>query len=168
VVPEAILNRVSKMPFTFSPWSKDLEQECLTKQRANFKNIGWVEAYENIAAANQHHEVMIAFDETGAKVGWTLMCFQSAVVTKSFAFMKLLPAKEKAGLIGGVGVDCSARGKGIGLALLVRAMENMKQRGIEGVFIDWVLIRGFYEKMEFEPIWEYEDYEWVNGLPWTS
>jgi beta-N-acetylhexosaminidase len=144
----------------FSPWSKDLEEECLRKQRANFENIGWVEAYERIAAANQHHEVMVAFDENGTQVGWTLMCSQEAIVTETFAFLNLLPAKEKAGLIGCVGVDKGARGKGVGLALLVRAMENMKERGIEGVFIDWVVIRGFYEKLGFAPIWEYENYEW--------
>lgn len=132
----------------------------MKKQRANFRNIGWVEAYEHLAKANQHHEVMVAFDEDGAQIGWTLMCSQDAAVTKTFAFTNLLPAKEKAGLIGCVGVDESARGKGVGLALLVRAMENMKQRAIEGVFIDWVVIRGFYEKLGFEPIWEYDNYEW--------
>ena len=54
----------------------------------------------------------------------------------------------------------SQRGKGTGLALLVRAMENMRDRGMEGVLIDWVVIRGFYENLGFEPFWEYEGYEW--------
>jgi len=58
-------------------------------------------------------------------------------------------------LIGCVGVDEAARGKGVGLALLVTAMENMRGRGIEGVFIDWVVIRGFYENLGLEVLWEY-------------
>jgi beta-N-acetylhexosaminidase len=44
--------------------------------------------------------------------------------------------------------------------LLVKAMENMRKRGVEGVLIDWVVIRGFYETLGFSPIWEYDTYEW--------
>lgn len=122
---------------------------------------GWIEAYERLAAANQHHEVMVAFDpESNAQVGWTLMCSPSAVVMDDFAFINLLPSGEKTGLIGCVGVDKESRGKGIGLALLVNAIENMKSRGVEGVLVDWVVIRGFYENLGFEVAWEYETFEW--------
>jgi beta-N-acetylhexosaminidase len=43
-----------------------------------------------------------------------------------------MPSKEKTGLIAAIGVDKSAIGKGVGLALMVKAMENMRERGIEG------------------------------------
>lgn len=76
------------------------------------------------------------------------------------AFLPLLPSREKTGVIACVGVDESARGKGVGLALLVKAMKNMKERGVEGVMIDWVVIRGFYETLGFEVIWEYDAYNW--------
>ncbi|KAG4427727.1 hypothetical protein IFR05_016791 [Cadophora sp. M221] len=158
--PSDILARISKLPLKFAPWSPELYDECISKQRANFKNIGWVEAYERLAAANQHHEVMVAFDfETNAQLGWTLMCSPSAVVLDDFAFINLLFSKDKTGLIGCVGVDKAARGKGVGLALLVKAIENMRERGVEGVMIDWVTIRGFYEQLGFEVAWEYETFE---------
>jgi len=48
----------------------------------------------------------------------------------------------------------------LGLTLLVKAMENMRERGVEGVFIDSVVIRGFYERLGFETCWEYEGYVW--------
>ena len=102
---------------------------------------------------------MVAFDpETNAQVGWTLMCSQTAIVSNIYAFLPLLPSKEKTGLIGAVGVDESARGKGVGLALMVKALENMKERGIEGVFIDFVVIQDFYERLGFKTFWEYEEY----------
>lgn len=88
------------------------------------------------------------------------MCQPSSIVGKTFAFLPLLPSKEKTGLIACVGVDSSGRGKGVGLALLVKAMENMRARGLEGVLIDWVVIRGFYETLGFEVFWEYEKYDW--------
>lgn len=104
---------------------------------------------------------MVAFDaETNAQLGWTLMCSPSAVVLDDFAFINLLPSKDNTGLIGCVGVDKAARGKGVGLALLVKAIENMKERDVEGVMIDWVTIRGFYEHLGFEVAWEYETFEW--------
>lgn len=104
---------------------------------------------------------MVAFDpDTNAQIGWTLMCSHSAIISDIFAFLPLMPSKEKTGLIAAVGVDESARGKGVGLALMVKAMENMQERGIEGVFIDSVIIRGFYERLGFETCWEYEGFVW--------
>jgi beta-N-acetylhexosaminidase len=87
------------------------------------------------------------------------MCSTQSIVGRSFAFMPLLPSKDKTGLIACVGVDASMRGKGVGLALLIKAMQTMRARGIEGVLIDWVTIRGFYERLGFEVFWEYEKYD---------
>jgi beta-N-acetylhexosaminidase len=104
---------------------------------------------------------MVAFDpDTNAQIGWTLMCSPTAIVNDIYAFLPLMPSKEKTGLIAAVGVDESVRGKGVGLALMVKAMENMRDRGVEGVCIDSVAIRGFYEKLGFEPFWKYEGYVW--------
>jgi beta-N-acetylhexosaminidase len=38
IAPPAVLERVAKLPLTFSPWSEKLYKECMTKQRANFNN----------------------------------------------------------------------------------------------------------------------------------
>lgn len=111
----------------------------------------------------------MAFDpDTNAQIGWTLMCSYSAIVSDMFAFLPLVPSKERTGLIAAVGVDKSVRGKGVGLALVVKAMENMRERGTEGIFIDSVAIRGFYEKLGFETLWEYEGYLWEEKNQATS
>lgn len=95
----------------------------------------WVEAYETLAAYNQHHEVMVAFDpDTNAQIGWTLMCSHTTIISDIFAFLPLIPSKEKTGLIAAVSVDASARGKGVVSVLLAKAMENMRERGVEGVY----------------------------------
>ena len=99
----------------------------------------------------------MAFDpDTNAQIGWTLMCSPSAHFNNTFAFMPLLPSKDKTGLICAVGVDESMRGKGVGMAMMVKAIESLQQRGAEGIMIDFVLIRDFYERLGFEPFWEYE------------
>jgi len=184
-----------------------------------------------LAASNQYHEVMVAFDaETNDQLGWTLMCGPDAILKDMFAFMpitgdvafaggdekvgglgagggegeEMRKEKRKIGLIAAVGVDKKARGRGVGLAMVVRAMEvslhtisnshfyvgtlmvelgmcwrcesgfhdavayicfgqNLKERGMEGIFIDSVAIRDFYEKLGFEMRWEYESWESVEG-----
>lgn len=91
---------------------------------------------------------MVAFDSEGNQAGWTLMLDQSSLhLQKNWAFPPL--CGPKTGLIGCVGVDKDRRKGGIGLALLCHAIENMKQRGVEGVFVDWVSLEGWYEQLGF-------------------
>ncbi|KAM0563093.1 hypothetical protein ACHAPJ_001940 [Fusarium lateritium] len=158
IAPPEILERVSKTNVKVSPWSPELYEECMTRQRAQFS---WAGIYEALAGRGQHQEVLVAFDpNTNEQIGWTLMCSYSSVASDIFAFLPLLPSGKKTGLIAAVGVDEKARGKGIGLALVVKAMENLRERGMEGILIDAVSIRGFYERLGFETQWEYQGYGW--------
>ncbi|RYC84819.1 hypothetical protein BFJ63_vAg12299 [Fusarium oxysporum f. sp. narcissi] len=154
IAPPEVMERVSKTSIKFTPWSPELYEECMTKQNELFT---WGGIYEALAARGQHHEVMVAIDpNTNKQIGWTLMCSFGSSAGDVFAFLPLLPSGEKTGLIAAVGVDEAARGRGVGLALVVKAMENLKERGMQGILIDAVAIRGFYEKLGFEARWEYE------------
>jgi hypothetical protein len=42
-------------------------------------------------------------------------------------------------------------------------MENMKERGIEGIMVDSTWLRGFYEKLGFKAQWEYERWAWEDA-----
>ena len=101
--------------------------------------------------------------DTNERIVWTLMCSTSAIVSSIFAFLPLVLTGGKTGLIAAVGVDEKARGRGDGLALVVKAVESLRERGVEGVFIDSVTIRGFYEQLGFETYWEYEGYVWKKN-----
>ncbi|KAG8667741.1 hypothetical protein FPOAC1_012579 [Fusarium poae] len=152
IAPPEIMERVSNTKATFTPWSAALYEECMTKQKAQFS---WSGIYEALASRNQHDQVLVAFDpETNEQIGWTLMCSYDSAVGDVFAFLPLLPSGEKTGLIAAVGVDEKVRGKGVGLALVIKAMEMLKERGMEGILIDAVEIQGFYEKIGFETFWE--------------
>ncbi|KAH7372106.1 hypothetical protein BKA64DRAFT_728857 [Cadophora sp. MPI-SDFR-AT-0126] len=179
VVPADVRERVEMIVkekgLRFAPWDESGYDECMEKQSDNFS---WVKAYAVLAASNQYHEVMVAFDaETNEQLGWTLMCGPEVVVKDMFAFMPISgdvafaeqdregegKGERKIGLIAAVGVDEKARGRGVGLAMVVKAMENLKERGVEGIFVDSVTIRDFYEKMGFEMRWEYETWEFVGS-----
>lgn len=95
--------------------------------------------------------VMVAFDAQGNQVGWALMISPSSPFLEwGWAFPPL--CGPNTGLMGCVGVDAGYRKAGVGLALVCHAVENMKQRGIEGVFVDWVSLDGWYEKVGFD-VW---------------
>lgn len=91
---------------------------------------------------------MTAFDSQGQQVGWTLMLPPVPALNKVWAFPQI--CGPQTGLIGCVGIDASHRKSGIGLAMICHAIENMKQRGIEGVFVDWVALDGWYEQVGFK------------------
>ncbi len=104
---------------------------------------GWVEAFVTLHPAEYPDCVMTAFDADGQQVGWTLMLPPGPALNQVWAFPQI--CGPRTGLIGCVGIDASHRKSGIGLAMICHAIENMKQRGIEGVFLDWVALDGWYE-----------------------
>jgi beta-N-acetylhexosaminidase len=62
----------------------------------------------------------------------------------------------KVGNIGCVGVDAAHRKGGVGQGMLAAALQEMKARGLEGVFVDSAVLRSWYEKAGFLPWREYK------------
>ncbi|EKG15369.1 hypothetical protein MPH_07420 [Macrophomina phaseolina MS6] len=156
----ARLTRAAQRGISLRPWTKDGEAECLAKQRTNFgAYAGWVEGYEALAAAGLHAQVMVAHDAAGAQVAWTMMLEPGTpVFLPDLAFPPLLG--QRTGLVACVGVDGESREGGVGLALVAAALEDLKRRGVERCFIDWVTLVGWYEKLGLKTWREYLSVEW--------
>lgn len=107
-----------------------------------------MDAYVKLHPEKYPDSVMTAFDSEGRQVGWTLMLGPSEALNYVWAFPQT--CGPKTGLIGAVGIDGPYRNSGIGLAMICHAIEHMKKRGIEGVFVDWVALDGWYERVGFE------------------
>ncbi|KAL4969575.1 putative beta-N-acetylglucosaminidase [Aspergillus stella-maris] len=134
--------------YTFSPLTEEGYEECIRCQQRNFgPNVDWVNAYRTLHPTKYPECIMVGYDSTGRQVAWTLMLPPSPQVDKIWA----MPAVcgPSTGLIGCVGVDREQRGSGIGIGLVAAAMESLQKRGVEGVFVDWVAIEGFYERLGF-------------------
>lgn len=154
------LSRAAEKGITLRPWTKDGEAECLAKQHANFGGYsGWVEGYEALAAAGLHAQVMVAHAADGSQIAWTMVLEPGTpIFLPDLAFPPLLG--EKTGLIACVGVDKEKREGGVGLALVAAALEDLKRRGAEKCFIDWVTLVGWYEKLGLKTWREYLTVEW--------
>ncbi|KNG87690.1 beta-N-acetylglucosaminidase [Aspergillus nomiae NRRL 13137] len=151
--PEPYVTRAKERGYTFRPLETADYQECIVGQEKNFSyNQAWVQMYHKLDPSKYPSSVMTAFDPNGKQVGWTLMLSHESPMLKAhWAFPSL--CGPKTGLIGCVGVDADYRKEGVGLAMLCHAIEDMKQRGVEGVFVDWVSLEGWYEKIGFKVWW---------------
>ncbi|KAJ0426044.1 hypothetical protein BJY00DRAFT_123567 [Aspergillus carlsbadensis] len=146
------VERAREGGFTFGVLREAGFEECLEGQRRNFAdNTAWVEMFETLNPKTYPSSIMVAYGPDGKQIGWTLMLSPSSPILQENWALPPLCGPET-GLIGCVGIDQGARGTGIGLALVSHAMKDMRDRGIRGVFVDWVAMEGYYEKLGFE-VW---------------
>jgi GNAT superfamily N-acetyltransferase len=64
------------------------------------------------------------------------------------------------GGLGPMGIDAGLRGKGLGLALLCRTLECLRDLGVRRMAIDWTGLPGFYARVGFQ-VWQ--SY-WMSGV----
>ncbi|KAI9371897.1 acyl-CoA N-acyltransferase [Aspergillus egyptiacus] len=150
--PEKYVAMAKQGRYTFGPLQPEHYAECLAGQKRNFSyNPTWVDMYHKLDPSAHPSCIMAAFDAEGKQVGWTLMLPpSSSFLQETWALPPL--CGPNTGLIGCVGIDKDARGSGIGLALVSHAVEDLRERGAEGVFVDWVSMDGYYEKLGFK-VW---------------
>ncbi|KAH8426914.1 putative beta-N-acetylglucosaminidase [Aspergillus melleus] len=150
--PEKYVARARDRGYTFRPLKPEEFLKGLVGQKRNFSdNEAWVQKFMDLDPSVYPSSIMTAWDNRGNQVGWTFMLGPECdILRQNWAFPPM--CGPKTGLIGCVGVDKDHRKGGVGLALVSHAIENMKQRGIEGVFVDWVALDGWYEQLGFE-VW---------------
>jgi GNAT superfamily N-acetyltransferase len=65
---------------------------------------------------------------------------------------------SQAGGLGPIGIDPAYRGRGLGLALLVAAVDTLFRKGVDPMVIDWTTLGDFYGKLGFAPWHGYQDF----------
>lgn len=156
--PKFVIQRSAEAGITFSPLTEEGYEECIRKQDFNFDNDGWVAAYKKLKDKGLYDQIMVAYGTDGKQVGWALMIEPDLPVWDALACPSLLGGRT--GLIACVGVDKTKRGSGIGLALVAKAAEDLKRRGMDHVFVDWVVLKKWYEKLGFTTWREYRTLVW--------
>ncbi|PYH77251.1 glycoside hydrolase [Aspergillus uvarum CBS 121591] len=152
---ERHIAKATRQGYTFAPLQPDHYEECIAGQRRNFShNQAWVQTYITLHPKTHPNSIMAVFSPQGHQIGWTLMLDPSSPLLQTqWALPPVCGGPDsRTGLIGCVGVDKDHRGKGVGVAMLAHALAHLRERGVQGVMVDWVVLEGFYESVGFD-VW---------------
>ena len=122
--------------------------EVLAFEEREFPN--WLKHYESCNRLRDYHDILVARDQNknGQVVGTLITSSPQSHPERTDVIWRVLPGYD-AGSPGAVGVTPSEQGRGIGIALVSRASDLLKERGIRNCVIDWVVITDFYAKLEY-------------------
>jgi beta-N-acetylhexosaminidase len=126
--------------------------EALAFEMREFPN--WLAIFEHHADLGDYRDLLVARDQDGQIVGSLIMYTPQSHPERADVIWQTLLGQEVGG-IAAVGVAQSARGRGIGIAIVARASEILKEAGVRNCYIDWVELTDFYAKLGYEKWREY-------------
>jgi beta-N-acetylhexosaminidase len=119
----------------------------------------WLGPFQSNVDIGDFNALLIARDPTTRKIIGTLILYSPLAHPSSFdGFWKLILG-DPLGEIGCVGVAEARHNQGIGSAMMVRAADILKQRGVASVHIGWVYRVNFYQRLGYAP-WQEFDMSW--------
>lgn len=110
----------------------------------------WLPHYTRAVDLGDYGDLLVARVEGGVILGVLLLYGAWSHPERNDVRWKTLLGHD-AGAIGAVGVAAAARGRGIGTALVARASEILRARGVGTCFIGWVWAVDFYARLGYRP-----------------
>ena len=111
---------------------------------------GWEEFFAAPFASGEPEDVLLARGSDGAILGTLLLNGPDARWRGPLTWARRLGPGT--GAVGAVGVAESARNRGIGLALVARATELLKERRLARSYVGWTWLRDWYGKLGYR-VW---------------
>jgi beta-N-acetylhexosaminidase len=150
--PAYLHTRMEKEQISFETATRQSIDELLAFEEREFAN--WRAHYELCASLGDYQDLLIARDASQNIVGALLMYTPNSNPNRTDLIWQQLLGHD-AGAMGSVGVAESERGRGIGLGLVARASELLKEQGVRNCYIDWVELTDFYGKVGYTKWREY-------------
>jgi GNAT superfamily N-acetyltransferase len=147
ITPPYIYQRMERERVSFEVASSQSIGDILAFETREFPN--WLAYYKRYASIGDYQDLLVARDNSSGHIVGTLVMYssQSHASRTDVIWQTMLGADS--GAIGAVGVAASARGRGIGIALVARASDLLKERGVRNCYIDWVVLTDFYAKLGY-------------------
>jgi beta-N-acetylhexosaminidase len=111
---------------------------------------GWAEFFAAPFDSGEPGDVLIARSVGGTIVGTVLIWGPSARWHGSLTWTPMLG--PDCGALGAVGVAPASRERGIGLALVARATELLRERGLARSYVGWTWLTEWYGKLGYR-VW---------------
>jgi GNAT superfamily N-acetyltransferase len=158
--PPGLLARVQEAGVDIRPVRDDAEAAALLHfETRHFPE--WHHFFELTARRGQYRDLLAAWNAEGRVIG-SLLLFQAQAAQsadRSVIWQALL-GPDMGGL-GAVGVAETAREGGIGTALVARASELLKARGVRQAHIGWTHLLQFYGRLGYVPWRSYDMAFWT-------
>jgi GNAT superfamily N-acetyltransferase len=142
---------------SFGPCRPGEDQALLDFVAASFPG-GW-RYWTRKRLLSGDHELIYLMRHGGKVAGFAHTYTSAAKVIGPPIFWSRRLGPHYGGL-GPMGLHASLRGQGLGLALLCRALEYLRARGVRRTVIDWTDLPGFYARAGFQ-VWQ--SY-WMSGV----
>jgi predicted N-acetyltransferase YhbS len=156
--PSYITQRMEQERITIAGSTSDNVTDVLSFIANEFPN--WLTLYERCADLGDYRDLLVARDHDDHVVGSLIMYSPTSHPERTDVIWQDLLG-EDTGALGAVGVALSERKRGIGIALVARASEILKERHVQNCYIDWVKLTDFYAKAGYEK-WREFYLSWLN------
>ncbi len=145
--PPAIDQRMAEQQITLNTATQADIPEVLAFEGREFPS--WLSLYERLASLGEYNDILVARDQHRQVAGTLVMSTPQSHSERTDVVWRVLLGYD-AGSMGAVGVGQAEQGRGIGIALVARASDLLKARGIRTCYIDWVVITDFYAKLGYK------------------
>ncbi|HVA92388.1 MAG TPA: GNAT family N-acetyltransferase [Chloroflexota bacterium] len=120
----------------------------------------WEVVYRSVAEHGDYSDFLVARDRDGRIIGAVILYTPLSHTRRLDVRWKTLLG-EDVGAIGAVGVAAADRGSGVGHALVARAAEILRERGVRLGFIGWAWMIGLYGELGFQ-VWQEYQMSWCD------
>jgi ribosomal protein S18 acetylase RimI-like enzyme len=151
-VPDRVLRALEANPKVEIRPAREEESPAVLEMVAREFPGGWMYSTKNhFARGGKASDIIIAV-ESGEVIGFCHTAdWNSGWLLPSTYWFPLLG--EKYGGLGPIGLAKAHRKRGLGLALTALAVEDLKNRGVQTMGIDWTNLIAFYEQLGFQ-VWK--------------
>ena len=115
----------------------------------------WLEAFQHIAGVGALDDILAAWAPGAGVIGSLLMFTRTSRGAGSNRLWKTVLGEDMGGL-GAVGVAETERGRGVGTALVARATEILKHRGVRTSYVGWTSQVGLYGDLGYTKWRQYD------------
>jgi beta-N-acetylhexosaminidase len=145
--PPDIYSRLLDQQIMLATAKQEDIPEVLAFEQREYPN--WLPHYERCSRLGDYQDILLARNASGQVAGTLLLYTPQSHSERTDVIWRVLLGYD-AGAMGAVGVSPSEQGRGIGIALVARASDLLKERGIRNCTIDWVEITNFYAKLGYK------------------
>jgi len=152
----AIYQRIATQGITLNVATQADLADVLSFEAREFPN--WLMHYERCGRLGDYQDILLAREQDGQVVGALILYTAQSHAERTDLIWQALVG-EDAGALGAVGVAAAEQGRGIGIALVARASDLLKERGVGVCVIDWVEKTDFYARLGYTK-WRAYHPEW--------